>query len=927
MMDLNNVDQLSTEELKSVISTLQEERKELGIFVEEMALMRQNQKAGDIEWFIPVDKFTGVYRTMAEGVNEQVGDHIGVKKRIVEVIRHFGEGDFSVEMEQLPGKKAFITHDVNLFRSRILELFSVLNDLTTASAEGKLSTRADVSKFEGDWRNLVQNINQMLDAILLPIGEGNRILRQIRGGDLRERVEIECYGDHEEMKNAINGVHQWLSELIKYVTKISAGDMTAQMNMASDKDQIYEYLIKMKESIKALVVDANMLSQAAIDGKLETRADATKHQGDYRKIVEGVNKTLDAVIDPLNVAANYVDNISKGKIPQKITDTYHGDFNIIKNNLNTCIDAVNALVADANMLSQAAIDGKLETRADATKHQGDFRKIVEGVNETLDAVINPLNVAANYVDRISKGDIPVKITDSYNGDFNTIKNNLNTCIDAVNALVSDADKLAKAAVEGRLETRADANKHQGDFRKIVEGVNETLDAVINPLNVAANYVDRISKGDIPVKITDSYNGDFNTIKDNLNICIDAVNALVADANLLSKAGVEGRLQTRADALKHQGDFRKIVEGVNETLDSVIIPVNEALRVSKEYANSNFAARVDPSLKLSGEWIAFRDALNDIGIQVSEAVGLINKQVIDLASNAEEATASTEEVAAGAQQVVRITGEVSSNSRQGEDSIIQVLKAMEDLNITVSEVSRKAEMVSVTATQANNFAKNGVELAQKSETAMNEIKRSSSEVDQIVKDINQKMDEIGKIVRLISDIANQTNLLALNAAIEAARAGEAGRGFAVVAAEVKSLAQDSRSSAENIADMITDLQNKAKLANTAMGYAGETVEVGSSALLETLDAFNQIAISIDEITRNATDVASSSEEQAASVEEVTASINEVSSLIQSTTRDAGDAAAATEEASSSIEQISRVITNVSGIADVVTKEMTKFRISE
>ena len=60
------------------------------------------------------------------------------------------------------------------------------------------------------------------------------------------------------------------------------------------------------------------------------------------------------------------------------------------------------------------------------------------MNETLDAVIGPLNVAAEYVDRISKGDIPPKITDSYNGDFNEIKNNLNTCIDAVNALVADA---------------------------------------------------------------------------------------------------------------------------------------------------------------------------------------------------------------------------------------------------------------------------------------------------------------------------------------------------------------------------------------------------------------------------------------------------------------------------------------------------------
>ena len=180
--------------------------------------------------------------------------------------------------------------------------------------------------------------------------------------------------------------------------------------------------------------------------------------------------------------------------------------------VDICADSVNALVTDANMLSKAAVEGRLETRADASKHQGDFRKIVQGVNDTLDSVIGPLNVAAEYVDRISKGDIPSKITDRYNGDFNEIKNNLNQCIDAVSMLVSDANMLSKAAVDGRLDTRADALKHQGDFRRIVQGVNDTLDAVIGPLNVAAEYVERISKGDIPAKITDNYNGDFNEIK-------------------------------------------------------------------------------------------------------------------------------------------------------------------------------------------------------------------------------------------------------------------------------------------------------------------------------------------------------------------------------------------------------------------------------
>ena len=153
-------------------------------------------------------------------------------------------------------------------------------------------------------------------------------------------------------------------------------------------------------------------------------------------------------------------------------------------------------------VASALQQGRLAERARAELFEGSDRAVAESLNGMLDSVIKPLNVSAEYVDRISKGDIPPKITDKYNGDFNEIKNNLNNCIDNINALTADAGLLVKAAVEGKLATRADASKHQGDYRKIVEGVNQTLDAVIGPLNVSAEYVDRISKGDIPPKITD-----------------------------------------------------------------------------------------------------------------------------------------------------------------------------------------------------------------------------------------------------------------------------------------------------------------------------------------------------------------------------------------------------------------------------------------
>ena len=151
-------------------------------------------------------------------------------------------------------------------------------------------------------RGIVSGVNEMLDAILLPIGEGNRILTLIRGGNLREKVEIACKGDHERMKNAVNGVHEWLTDLVAYVTKMANGDMTASMSKASEQDQIHEWLVLLKTNIEALVTDGqSMLANAAREGQLGVRADPGRHQGAYRKIVEGFNQTLDIIVEPLKI--------------------------------------------------------------------------------------------------------------------------------------------------------------------------------------------------------------------------------------------------------------------------------------------------------------------------------------------------------------------------------------------------------------------------------------------------------------------------------------------------------------------------------------------------------------------------------------------------------------------------------------------------
>ncbi len=141
---------------------------------------------------------------------------------------------------------------------------------------------------------------------------------------------------------------------------------------------------------------------------------------------------------------------------------------------------MSGLLAETDKLVKATVDGQLATRGDAAKFAGGWGKLVGGVNEPVDAFVGPINVTAEYVDRISKGDIPPKITDNYNGDFNEIKNNLNNCIDTMSGLLAETDKLVKATVAGQLATRGDAAKFAGGWGKLVGGVNEPVRRLRRP---------------------------------------------------------------------------------------------------------------------------------------------------------------------------------------------------------------------------------------------------------------------------------------------------------------------------------------------------------------------------------------------------------------------------------------------------------------
>jgi methyl-accepting chemotaxis protein len=919
-------------------------------------------------------EYVGIFASMGKSTND-ILDRLLL---VTNLINEIAVGDIS-QLGELKKTKQRSEHDrLRPGFIRAMENIKLLIEdaelLSGAAVEGKLDTRADALRHQGEYRKIIEGVNDTLDAVIGPLNVAAEYVERISRGEIPEPITENYNGDFNEIKNNINNCIDGLQGLVEcnnILQRMAVNDQTKgvdgqyvgiyfsmaeatnlvrarvlnvtnvleniaigntsrleelkKIGRRSEQDRLMPAITGAMANVHLLIEDIEMLARGAVEGRLDTRADASKHQGEYRKIVEGVNETLDAVISPLNVAAEYVERISRGDIPELIKDNYNGDFNEIKNNLNTCIIAVNNLIEDSLMLSEAGIAGRLDTRADATRHEGDFRKIVEGVNETLDAVISPLNVAAEYVERISRGDIPEVITDNYNGDFNEIKNNLNTCIIAVNNLVEDALMLSEAGIAGQLDTRADATRHEGDFRKIVEGVNDTLDAVIGPLNVAAEYVERISRGDIPELIKDNYNGDFNEIKNNLNTCIAAVNNLVDDAIMLSEAGIAGRLDTRADVSRHEGDFRKIVSGVNDTLDAVIGPLNEAIRVSNEFSKGNFKARVDEDLHVEGDFVNFRNMLNNIGISVSEIIKSAKSVTLKVADYSNEASKGADDVAKASEGVAMSSQKSSELTRELLYKIEGINKEIVDLSVSNEKIADSSKGILSAANEVVRIGKNAQTLGRETNLKMGSVEKIAKESVDGINNLTEQIKQIDSIVQLINDITGQINLLSLNAAIEAARAGEHGRGFAVVAGEVKNLATKARNATDTIETVVNSVQRDSKKTADAINTANNEIIDGVNSVNKTLDALNTIIKNATRVTEDIGDIAKAIENQANISIKVVEASEEGNAMTKEVQKEAESLAAIAQETSASVQEIGAAIHEVTGLSSKLKTEMEVYLV--
>ncbi len=354
------------------------------------------------------------------------------------------------------------------------------------------------------------------------------------------------------------------------------------------------------------------------------------------------------------------------------------------------------------------------------------------------------------------------------------------------------------------------------------------------------------------------------------------------------------------------------------------PISQVSAMAMQIAGGDL--RVKPLALTSTDEIGkMADAMDQMAASLNQLVRKVSSAAEQLAASSEELTASAQQSAEAANLVAGTVMHMAEGAAQQNESVTDAVAIVEQMTASLDGMSATAGNLAQLATQSVTQTDTGRKGIEKAVTQMGEVGQGTAATANSVLELQASSQKIAEIVGLISGIAGQTNLLALNAAIEAARAGEAGRGFAVVAEEVRKLAEQTETAAQQITSLIRENDESIQSTVGRMQQAKGDVESGVKLVNDAGQGFESIAAMVSNLSAQIVQVSTTVREVAVGSRKINESVGQIEKVSQKTAADAQGISAATEEQSASMEEIASSSQALAKLAGDLQEVINQFRV--
>jgi methyl-accepting chemotaxis protein len=520
----------------------------------------------------------------------------------------------------------------------------------------------------------------MAHRISVPLQEATSNLEEISLGDVERDVAISILKRCDEvgkLGTAAQKITDDLREKASAAERIAGGDLNVRLKMKSGKDVLTQNLNIMAENIHHVIEDINMLAAEAVKGNLDVRADAACHSGDYQKIVVGINNTLEAIIIPLNAGSKVIKEM-------------------------TCNNFTVMMQAD--------------------QYQGMLRQFAEGI----DLLRTRLAALQNGFMQIAKGDI--SLLEEYRKIGRRSENDrmmpaVIEMMQTIQNLIDEVERLSEAAISGDLKIRGNAAQFEGGYQQIVNEFNQSLGAIIEPINETSEVLQEMATGNLNVQVSGNYNGDHALLAQAVNHTIDSFNEVLGEFSRASGQVASGAEQV-SDSSQVLSQAASEQASTTEEITASITEI--AAQTKQNAANANQA--------------------NQLAIAAKEQATAGNEQMQKMLVSMAEINESSANIS----KIIKVIDEIAFQT-----NILALNAAVE-----AARAGQHGKGFAVVAEEVRNLAARSAKAAKETtaliEGSIQKVEGGTQIANETAASLNRIVDGVAKAADLVGDIAAASN---------------------------------------------------------------------------------------------------------------------------------------------------------------------------